>query len=196
MLPSSLSVAGAQSRTARGIDYQGTVRVKDRLDGLVPGGPLQPAKRSSRPSQPSQRIARSSTVVRRHRAILEQRRSEGRLRFAVRGGGALRSHGAAAELAVADADRQGDQGRQLVGAATSRGYSVYFRQMLSLCAIRSRARRTGHGGHRHLGSPGKRQKELRATVAWVPYKPDRSRGDLHALQGQGYAPESGGSGRQ
>jgi len=70
---------------------------------------------------------------------------------------------------------------KLVGAATSRGYSVYFRKMLSLCVIDVAHAAPGTEVILIWGSPGKRQKEIRATVAPVPYKPDRSRGDLHEL---------------
>jgi vanillate/3-O-methylgallate O-demethylase len=69
---------------------------------------------------------------------------------------------------------------KLVGIATSRGYSVYFRQMLSLCVIDVEHATPGTRVTVIWGSPGGRQKEIRAAVAPVPYKTDRSRVDLHA----------------
>jgi vanillate/3-O-methylgallate O-demethylase len=66
-----------------------------------------------------------------------------------------------------------------VGVATSRGYSYYFREMLSLCIIDIPHSGVGTPVTVHWGSPGGPQKEIRATVAPAPYKTDRRRDDLH-----------------
>ena len=65
-----------------------------------------------------------------------------------------------------------------VGVATSRGYSYYFREMLSLCTIDVAAAEIGTEVVVLWGDPGKRQKEIRATVAPAPYKHDNRRADL------------------
>ncbi|WP_218938471.1 hypothetical protein [Modestobacter altitudinis] len=67
-----------------------------------------------------------------------------------------------------------------VGVATSRGYSYWFRQMLSLSTIDVAASELGTELVVHWGKPGGRQKEIRAVVAPAPYKEDRSRGHLGA----------------
>lgn len=71
-------------------------------------------------------------------------------------------------------------GNDLVGVATSRGYSYYFRKMLSLATIDIPHAEIGNTLTVHWGDPGGPQKEIRATVAPAPYKPDRSRIDLHS----------------
>jgi len=68
---------------------------------------------------------------------------------------------------------------ELVGVATSRGYSYYFREMLSLCTIDVAHADIGTPVIVHWGNPGGPQKEIRATVAPAPYKTDRRREDLH-----------------
>lgn len=73
------------------------------------------------------------------------------------------------------------KGGKLVGVATSRGLSVYFREMLSLCVIDLEYAVPGTEVTVIWGSPGGPQKEIRATVARVPYKKDNSRIDLHTL---------------
>jgi len=65
-----------------------------------------------------------------------------------------------------------------VGVATSRGYSYYFRQMISLSTIDVAASELGTELVVHWGKPGGRQKQIRAVVAPAPYKKDRSRGEL------------------
>ena len=65
-----------------------------------------------------------------------------------------------------------------VGVATSRGYSYYFREMLSLCVIDVGAAEIGSEVVVIWGEPGGRQKEIRATVAPAPYKRDNRRADL------------------
>jgi vanillate/3-O-methylgallate O-demethylase len=64
---------------------------------------------------------------------------------------------------------------KLVGVATSRGYSYYFRQMLSLCTIDVEHSEPGAEVTVVWGNPGEPQKEIRATVAPAPYKKDNRR---------------------
>ncbi len=72
-------------------------------------------------------------------------------------------------------------GEDVVGVSTSRGYSYYFREMLSLCVIEIDYAEIGTEVVVHWGAPDTRQKQIRATVAPAPYKPDHSRGDLSEL---------------
>ncbi len=74
-----------------------------------------------------------------------------------------------------------------VGVATMRGYSYYFREMLSLCTIDVEHSEPGTevtvlwGEGENSRSPtveGHIQKEVRATVAPIPYKKDNRRADL------------------
>ena len=72
-------------------------------------------------------------------------------------------------------------GGQLVGIATSRGYSYYFRQMLSLCVIEADRSNPGTEVTVVWGDPGEPQKEIRAVVAQAPYKKDNRRIDVRSL---------------
>ena len=65
-----------------------------------------------------------------------------------------------------------------VGVATSRGYSYYFRKMLSLCTIDVEHAEPGTEVTVVWGNPDQRQKEIGATVAPAPYKEDKRRTDL------------------
>jgi vanillate/3-O-methylgallate O-demethylase len=74
-----------------------------------------------------------------------------------------------------------------VGVATMRGYSYYFREMLSLCTIDAEHSDVGTevtvlwGEGHDPASPtveDHAQKEVRATVARTPYKEDRRRANL------------------
>lgn len=67
---------------------------------------------------------------------------------------------------------------KLVGVSTSRGYSYYFRQMLSLCTIDVEHSEPGTEVTVVWGDPGEPQKEIRATVAPAPYKQDNRRIDV------------------
>jgi len=78
------------------------------------------------------------------------------------------------------ADKVVDNGR-LIGVATSRGYSYHFRQMISLCAIDVAYAEVGTNVAVIWGNPGEPQKEIRATVAPAPYKPDNRRADLSKI---------------
>jgi vanillate/3-O-methylgallate O-demethylase len=68
-----------------------------------------------------------------------------------------------------------------VGVATSRGYSYYFRQMLSLCVIDVDWSDPGTEVKVIWGEPGEPQKEIRAVVAQAPYKKDNRRIDVRSL---------------
>ena len=68
----------------------------------------------------------------------------------------------------------------LVGVATSRGYSYYFRKMLSLATIDVEYAEPGTEVSVIWGAPGRPQKTIRAIVRPAPYKTDKSRGDLLA----------------
>ncbi len=72
----------------------------------------------------------------------------------------------------------------LVGVATSRGYSYYFRQMLSLCTIDVQHSKPGTEVTVVWGNPGQPQKQIRAVVAPAPYKKDNRRIDVRALPSQ------------
>ncbi|MER7606175.1 hypothetical protein [Nocardioides sp. NPDC127503] len=69
---------------------------------------------------------------------------------------------------------------ELVGVSTSRGYSYFFREMLSLCTLDVAHSDIGTALTVHWGNPDGPQKEIRATVAPAPYKTDRRRSDLHS----------------
>jgi vanillate/3-O-methylgallate O-demethylase len=70
---------------------------------------------------------------------------------------------------------------QLVGIATSRGFSAYFHQMLSLATMDVAYAAPGTEVTVIWGAPGGPQKEIRATVAPAPYKQDNRRADLQSL---------------
>jgi vanillate/3-O-methylgallate O-demethylase len=70
---------------------------------------------------------------------------------------------------------------KIVGVATSRGYSYYFRQMLSLCTIDVEYSTPGTNVTIVWGDPGEPQREIRATVAPAPYKKDNRRADVTRL---------------
>ncbi len=68
-----------------------------------------------------------------------------------------------------------------VGVSTSRCYSYYFRQMLSLCVLDVALCEPGTEVTVIWGRPGTRRKPIRATVAPAPYKRDNRRLDLTKL---------------
>lgn len=78
------------------------------------------------------------------------------------------------------ADRVTKAGRD-VGVATSRGYSYYFRQMLSLCTIDVEHAEPGSEVTVIWGEPGGPHREIKATVAPAPYKKDNRKVDLSTL---------------
>lgn len=69
---------------------------------------------------------------------------------------------------------------KLVGVTTSRGYSYYFREMLSLATVDVEHAEIGSEVTIVWGNPGDPKKWIRAVVAPAPYKQDRSRGSLRA----------------
>jgi len=71
---------------------------------------------------------------------------------------------------------------KLVGTTSSYGYSYYYRKMLSLCCIDIDQAHIGNEVTIIWGAPGHPQKEIRATVAPAPYKPDRRKIDLRTLK--------------
>jgi glycine cleavage system aminomethyltransferase T len=68
-----------------------------------------------------------------------------------------------------------------VGATTSRCYSVFFREMLSLCVIDIALSAPGTTVEILWGKNGPAQKVIRATVAPAPYKRDNRKIDVKAL---------------
>jgi len=68
-----------------------------------------------------------------------------------------------------------------IGVTTSRGYSYFFREMLSLCTIDAAYAEPGTKVSIIWGNPGSPQKEIRAIVAPAPYKTDNRRANLHAV---------------
>jgi vanillate/3-O-methylgallate O-demethylase len=70
---------------------------------------------------------------------------------------------------------------RIVGISTSRCYSYYFRQMLSLCVLDVGLCEPGTEVSVMWGRPGTAQKEIRATVASAPYKKDNRRADISRL---------------
>jgi vanillate/3-O-methylgallate O-demethylase len=70
---------------------------------------------------------------------------------------------------------------KLVGVSTSRGYSYYFREMLSLCTLDVAWCEPGTEVIVIWGNPGGPQKEIRAKVAPAPYKTDSRKLDTHNL---------------
>ena len=69
----------------------------------------------------------------------------------------------------------------VVGVSTSRGYSYYFREMLSLCVVDVAHGVVGTELTVIWGEPGHAQKSIRATIAPAPYKVDHRRIDMHKL---------------
>jgi vanillate/3-O-methylgallate O-demethylase len=70
---------------------------------------------------------------------------------------------------------------KVVGVSTSRGYSYYFREMLSLCTLDVACCEPGSEVILVWGNPGSPQKEIRAKVAPAPYKTDNRKLDTHSL---------------
>jgi vanillate/3-O-methylgallate O-demethylase len=70
---------------------------------------------------------------------------------------------------------------KIVGVSTSRCYSYYFREMLSLCVMDVDQCQPGNDVIVVWGRPGGPQKQLRAKVAPPPYKRDNRRLDISQL---------------
>ncbi|EMN5734189.1 aminomethyltransferase family protein [Pseudomonas aeruginosa] len=72
------------------------------------------------------------------------------------------------------ADKVLVNGRE-VGVSTSRGYSYFFREMLSLCTLDVAHSEVGSEVSVIWGNPGEPQLAIRATVQPAPYKTDNRR---------------------
>ncbi|MBA8853477.1 vanillate/3-O-methylgallate O-demethylase [Ochrobactrum intermedium] len=72
-------------------------------------------------------------------------------------------------------------GDKLVGSTTSRGYSYYFRKVLSHGVIDVEYMKPGTELTVVWGDPGHRQKLVRVTVGPYPYKQDNRRTDLASI---------------
>jgi glycine cleavage system aminomethyltransferase T len=70
---------------------------------------------------------------------------------------------------------------EIVGVSTSRCYSYYFREMLSLCVLDIALCQPGLEVTTVWGRPGQLQKHIRATIAPAPYKRDNRRIDVNHL---------------
>lgn len=72
-------------------------------------------------------------------------------------------------------------GGKLVGCSTSRAYSTFLRRMISMCVL---DREHAHEGRQVIVLWGDRdsdQREIRATVRALPFKPDNRRIDVNQL---------------
>lgn len=74
---------------------------------------------------------------------------------------------------------------RIVGVSTSRCYSYYFRQMLSLCVLDVGLCEPGTEVSVVWGRPSGPQREIRATVAPAPYKKDNRRAELSQQRPEG-----------
>ncbi|MER7690914.1 aminomethyl transferase family protein [Streptomyces sp. NPDC097610] len=72
-------------------------------------------------------------------------------------------------------------GGQRVGVSTGRTLSVNLRSTISLCVIDETYAAPGTDVVVLWGRPGTAQREIRATVTALPFKPDRRRTDVSAL---------------
>lgn len=70
---------------------------------------------------------------------------------------------------------------KMVGTATSRGFSYYFRKMISHCVIDTEFSVPGTEVEVVWGQPGHPQKKIRALVCKSPYKTDRRRDNVAEL---------------
>ena len=68
-----------------------------------------------------------------------------------------------------------------VGISTSRCYSYYFREMISLCVLYVKLCTPGTDVTVIWGDPGEPQKQIRAKVASAPYKTEKRRIDVSDL---------------
>lgn len=78
----------------------------------------------------------------------------------------------------ADAVMDGDR---VIGLATNRCFSYYFKETISHCSIDVAYAEMGKEVTVIWGAPGHRQKKVRAVVAQSPYKTDNRYADLKAL---------------
>ena len=68
-----------------------------------------------------------------------------------------------------------------MGVSTGRTVSPTLRAMISLCVIDPAHAAPGTQVTVVWGRPGTPQREIRATVTALPFKPDRRRADVTAL---------------
>lgn len=78
-------------------------------------------------------------------------------------------------------DKVLDDSGSPIGITSSRGYSAYFREMISLAVIDVDAHQIGRQVVVVWGNPGTPQREIRATIAPAPYKENRARVDLKSV---------------
>lgn len=69
----------------------------------------------------------------------------------------------------------------VIGSTTSRGYSYYFRKVLSHGVLDLAYTQPGTKVEVLWGDPGHRQKKIRATVHAYPFKPDNRRTELASV---------------
>lgn len=72
-------------------------------------------------------------------------------------------------------------GGQVIGIATNRCFSYYFRKTISHCSIDTAYAEVGREVSVVWGDPGSRQKVIRATVAPSPFKTDNRYADLNTI---------------
>ncbi len=72
-------------------------------------------------------------------------------------------------------------GDRVIGIATNRIFSQYFRKTISHCSIDTEYAQMGREVVVVWGEPGHRQKRIRATVAPSPFKEDNRYMDLHNM---------------
>ena len=72
-------------------------------------------------------------------------------------------------------------GGKVIGIATNRIFSQYFRKTISHCSIDTEYAQMGREVVVVWGEPGHRQKHIRATVAPSPFKEDNRYIDLHNM---------------
>ena len=73
------------------------------------------------------------------------------------------------------------KGGKVIGCSTSRVYSSYLRNMISLCVIDKNLTEPGTEAVVVWGNKGAAQKEIRAVVTRVPFKEDQRRIDVTKL---------------
>jgi vanillate/3-O-methylgallate O-demethylase len=76
-----------------------------------------------------------------------------------------------------------------IGVSASRGYSYFFRKMISLCTIDLAYVAPGTEVTVLWGFPDGPQKRIRATVAPAPFKQDKRRVDVQSLPAHWEAPK-------
>ena len=75
-----------------------------------------------------------------------------------------------------------DRDEKLVGVATGRSYTYYFREMISCASIDIAESKIGNEVVVVWGDPGQRQKHVRAKVARHPHLTDYRNQTYHVSQ--------------